>query len=290
MGSKKTLTFFYSIYNPTIIELNYINKLINYIKKNQLLTEEIDIVIFDDTDNNKYKNYFMDNKVKVLNVQENVKKNKALFYSIDKINSKYLKIVDPDDFLVFDFLEKVINKLKLIDADFILHPFFKLKDNKIKYQNFKEVRYYNFNTIYSVDKIKKEKNLINIDLLYNQDQYLGMIVDLNSSYQKINIPFYIYNRNSFSSIWNNLKYNYSYKYKNIDQIINDTEKNIQFYNLNYKKLSKGVKPRFIRSLFLKQKFKNRYQIYKYVKSKIKTKRININLWILFACFLKFKWI
>jgi|ERR1051325_2478681 cellulose synthase/poly-beta-1,6-N-acetylglucosamine synthase-like glycosyltransferase len=200
MGSKKTLTFFYSIYNPTIIELNYINKLINYIKKNQLLTEEIDIVIFDDTDNNKYKNYFMDNKVKVLNVQENVKKNKALFYSIDKINSKYLKIVDPDDFLVFDFLEKVINKLKLIDADFILHPFFKLKDNKIKYQNFKEVRYYNFNTIYSVDKIKKEKNLINIDLLYNQDQYLGMIVDLNSSYQKINIPFYIYNRNSFSSI------------------------------------------------------------------------------------------
>lgn len=290
MGPKKTLTFFYSIYNPTIIELNYINKLINYVKKNQFLEQEIDIVIFDDTIDHKYENYFVNNQIKILNIKKNVKKNKALFYSIDKINSKYLKIVDPDDFIVFDFLEKTINKLKLINADFILHPFFKLQKNKLKYKNFRETRYYNFNTIYSVDKIKKEKKLIDIDLLYNQDQYLGMVVDLDSKYKKINIPFYIYNRDSYSSIWNNLKYNYNYKYKNINQIINDTEKNIDFYNLNYKKLSKDVKPRFIRSLFLKQKFKNRYQIYKYVRSKIKAKRINIKLWILFACFLKFKWI
>lgn len=290
MRPKKTLTFFYSIYNPTIIELNYINKLIKYIKKNQYLEKEIDIVIFDDTVNNKYKNYFKNDDIKFLNIKKNVKKNSALFYSLSQINSKYIKLVDPDDFIVFDVLEKLIDKLKLIDVDFILHPFFKLKNNKIKYKNYSTIRYHNFNTIYSVNKIRREKNLINIDLLYNQDQYLGMIVDLNSTYKKIKIPFYIYNRDSTSSIWNNIHNNHNYKYKNIDKIINDIEKNIDFYNLNYEKLTKKVKPRFIRLLFLKEKFKNRWQIYKYVKRKIKAKNIKIKLWIFFACFLKFKWI
>ncbi|BDV03657.1 MAG: hypothetical protein HPPSJP_3780 [Candidatus Hepatoplasma scabrum] len=286
----KTLTFFYSIYNPNIIELNYINKIITYIKNKPELNSEIDILIFDDTPNNKFKDFFKNLDIKTLNIKKNIKKNGALYYSLNHIKSKYIKIIDPDDFLVFDLLEKLIEKLKKSDSDYVIHSFYKLKEKKLRYRNYKNLRYYNFNTIYSAEKLRKHQSLIKNDILYCQDQYLGMIVDLDSKYKKINIPFYIYNRNSFSSIWNQVRKNDGYKKQNIDKILTDINENINFYYLNQNRLSRSVKPRFISLFFFKERFKNKWEIYRYLKQKLKIKRLNVKIWLIYACFLKAKWI
>lgn len=291
MTSEKTLTFFYSIYNPSIIELNYINKFIIYVKNNPFLEREIDILIFDDTIDNKFKDYFENLNINLLNIKKNVKKNGALYYSLDHIKSKYIKIIDPDDYLVFDILEKLIIKIKELDNyDYLIHPFYKLKNDKLKYKNYRNLSYYNFNTIYSVQKIKKHDNLINESILYSQDQYLGMIIDLDSKHKKINIPFYIYNRNSYSSIWNQVRKNDNYKNRNVDKILNDVSKSIYFYRENQKRLSKSAKPRFINLFFFPEKFKNKWQVYIYLKDKLKIVRFRNKIWLIYACFLKTRWI
>ncbi|CRX36966.1 / / Glycosyl transferase family 2 / 446783:447655 Forward [Candidatus Hepatoplasma crinochetorum] len=289
--SLKTLTFFYSIYNPSIIELNYISKFIMYIKDNSLLEKEIDVLIFDDTIDNKFKDYFKNLNVNVLNVKKNVKKNGAIFYSLNHIKSKYIKIVDPDDYLVFNILEKLVIKLKQLDNyDYIIHPFYKLKNDKLKYRKYKNLRYYNFNTIYSVQKIKKHHHLIKENMLYSQDQYLGMIIDLDSKHKKINIPFYIYNRNSYTSIWNQVRKSENYKHKNIDKILSDVSKSINFYQKYQNRLSKSAKPRFISLFFFHEKFKNKWQVYIYLKDKLKIAKFRNKLWLIYACFLKTRWI
>lgn len=287
----KTLTFFYSIYNPSIIELNYISKFIMYIKNDPFLTKEIDILIFDDTIDNKFKDYFKNLDVEVLNIKKNVKKNGAIYYSLDHIKSKYIKIIDPDDYLVFDILEKLVNKLKELDnCDYIVHPFYKLKDDKLKYRNYKGLRYYNFNTIYAVQKIKKHHDLIKENMLYSQDQYLGMIIDLDSKYKKIKIPFYIYNRNSYSSIWNQVRKSDNYKHKNIDKVLHDVDKSINFYREHQNKLSKSVKPRFISLFFFREKFKSKWEIYIFLKNKLELEKTRNKIWLIYACFLKIRWI
>lgn len=291
---KKTLTFFYSLYIPTDFELDYIRRFYTYVKSHKNLNKEIDIIIYDDTPEYKYKSYFDKLNIETYNSGKNLRKNGALHFVLNKVNSKYLKFIDPDDYIIFEWLDELVQVLKKWNYDFITHAFYKLKKTKLIRQNIKnnakELYLANFIMIYSVRKLKNFKDLLKINMLFSQDQYLGMVVAIDCKrYRNLNLPFYIHNYTSSNSIWYNMAHSPEFKLKYLDKVIEDVDQNIKLFKKYELRFPDSIKPKFINILFYQEKFSTKKEIYDYIKKNMEPKKFSTKFWIWYNVYYKLDW-
>ncbi|BDV03326.1 MAG: hypothetical protein HPPSJP_0470 [Candidatus Hepatoplasma scabrum] len=284
----KVLSFIYTIDEKiNLEEITRINFLQKYLEENSL-DNLVQVMIYVNSNKNiDFKNKIIkafDKKIIILKDQENLKKAEFLYRYLQKIDSKYFKLIKAKDKIIFNWLKNLIYELTNTNVDLVQHSFYKkYKSGEQKY-NKKRLGLLTYNTIFKTQKaIENKENLLK-GVKHFEFQYIGMALGTDASWKNINIPYLIYNNILDKINKEKLNSKQKEKYWNSLLII------INFYNKNYKNLDKSYKPIFVKYMLNKRFFSSRKNYYKKIKKEIKVKNLKIKLWIIYMIFFKFNWL
>lgn len=187
------LTIALTIYEPKKIELeNYfysINELFKIYKENNKKPRFQFLIISDnpdlpeETENFILKEISSFENTSYVSCKENLVRNLQVYKNLDKLNGKFLKIADPDDYLnpedTYDLIEE--NLSKLTGNELIIHSYNRVYTSPINHESinllkhnifFKE-KSYNPNSIYPI-KIFKQINW-DFKMMIWSDDLLGFM-------------------------------------------------------------------------------------------------------------------
>lgn len=253
-----TLGFIIPIYNT---KKTYIEKCLNSVENAIKDGADIEAVIVENGSDDKellswLKSKWKNEKMKIYQIKENNGKKEATILGIEKIKSKYIHILNSDDWINGTRLKKIIDIVKKEDLEiyFLNYMYFDNKKNKtkkyrkilktkrttIKFDEKTEIFPKNFwhfdlNTI-----LKKEfliKNLFSIPktIKFYEDVYINMwAISRSKKIMWINNWFYIYriNQNGLNlSSTSQFEKNFSYYKKMVYELMNiDYNENGLTYN------------------------------------------------------------
>lgn len=213
---KKILTLVYPLYSPTDIELDNIEHVI------ESIGNKVEVVIL--SDNPKFNSSFKDrfNKKKCVFVENKNNKGKYQLIkdAVDQgiIKTKWFKVCDPDDYILFKNIKKFNKKFKNIKKDFLIR-FIPSKNIQPGEYKSSEINNNKFNKLitkkYMSSVVNENTVLLTKDLLnfkleaFNQTKSSDVLFSLSSSVRddykvkNFNKSFYIYNKHNGISNTNN---------------------------------------------------------------------------------------
>lgn len=285
---KKILSFIYTIDEKiNLEEMTRINFLQKYLEENSLDNLVQVIIYVNSYKNTEFKNKIIkafNKKIIIWKDEKNLKKAEFLYNYLEKIDSKYFKLIKAKDKIIFNWLKNLIFELTNTNVDLIQHSFYqKYKSGEQKY-NKKRLGLLTYNTIFKTKKAIENKDDLLIKINHFEFQYIGIILGINASWKNINIPYLVLNNLLDKIKKEKLNNKQKEEYWNSLLIL------INFYNKNYKNLDKTFKPIFIRYLLNKRFFKSRRIYYKKIKKEITIKSLKIKVWIIYMIFFKFSWL
>ncbi|BDV02754.1 hypothetical protein [Candidatus Hepatoplasma crinochetorum] len=281
MKNKKILSFIYTIDEKiNLEEITRINFFQKYLEDNSL-DNLVQIIIY--INNYKITKAF-NKKITILENEKNLKKTDFLYENLEKIDSKYFKLIKAKDKIIFNWLKNLIYELTNTNVDLIQHSFYKkYKSGEQKYNN-KKLNLLTHNTIFKTKKAIKNKKYLLTDIKHFEFQYIGMAFGIDSSWKNINIPYLIYN-----NILEKIKKG-KINQKQKEEYWNDLVILLNFYNKYSNNIDKTFKPNFIKYALNKNFFNTRRQYFKQIKKEIKIKKLKTKIWIFYMIFFKFKWL
>lgn len=197
----------------------YIDELFESLVKTNAINDSIEVMIVDNASGlpeiwNKILE-FSENKdwVRTKQFTDNIGKKQATWYSLNNLESKYVQVLDHDDFLIPENIEEVINILysENPDISFLTYPYY--SDRKKKIKSFRKV-FKGKQKFKNVDKLPKHlwhfdtNTILNREYMLNnsfefpenitryEDVYINMWNLQNAKkVTLINIPIYMYRIN-----------------------------------------------------------------------------------------------
>lgn len=288
MKNKKILSFIYTIDEKiNLEEISRINFFQKYLEDNSLDNLVQIIVYINSYKIADFKNKItkaFNKKITILKDEKNLRKTEFLYEYLEKIDSKYFKLIKAKDKIIFNWLKNLIYELTNTNVDLVQHSFYKkYKTGEQKYNN-KKLNLLTHNTIFKTKKAIKNKNYLLTNLKHFEFQYIGMALGIDASWKNINTPYLIYN--NILEKTKRKKINQTQK----EEYWNDLVILLDFYNKYSNNLDKTFKPIFIKYALNKNFFRTRRQYFKKIKKEIKIKKFETKIWIFYMIFFKFKWL
>ncbi|NOQ50144.1 MAG: glycosyltransferase [Mycoplasmataceae bacterium] len=293
----KTLGFIIPIYNTKI---SWIKKCIDSLIFAQLIVNDIEVVIVDNGSKDKeiwfwlQKNYSNYSFVTLKRFEDNYGKKQATLYGINQLQTKFIQVLDSDDWIDSSELKKIIEILNKTQSDlfFLNYNYYDNKKQKLikvrkvnkarkEYKTFKKVPrflwHFDTNTILNRTFLIENNFSFPDKIKFYEDMYINMwVLSQARKITYINKAFYNYriNLNGINlSSTSKMIENIGYFYNLIEELIqlnykNKTTKNnmIHLFTLQYLsvcyfltvKHSPAEANILINSLLEKIKYDNKY--------------------------------